>query len=309
VRAEAARNPEQTHPEANRSRSSSPPVEAEAAPEHRPAAAEADPLAGVDLAALSDDELFDLFGDLSARDDAPEAALAALDTEMARREEAVEPPPPEPNPLDGVDLDALSDDELYRWWNAYPNRAEVVAAIRTELDRRDAVAATASAAPLLADDDVELTAEQRRIEELIAAGWDYLDAYAEVYGADPADLARQERTAAVDADRRAGETREQAVRRAYDEWVHVQLVAAEQATRGYLLTREGQAAGIDPVSLFSGPAARARKWASEELKRWWADGNPRLTFTEFRAQLLDRDTDQRAAERIRGQGNGRDFGL
>jgi hypothetical protein len=307
----ATRDPE---PEPTPQRPTEP--EAEAGTEAEPeggradwAEPEPDPLGGIDLAELSDEELFDLFGEVSAQDDPPESALWALDAEMARREEAAAPPPPaESDPLDGVDLAELAEDELYRLWNAHPHRADTVAAIGAELDRRDQAAATSSA-PLLDDDDAELTEEQRRVDDLVARGWDYLDAYAEVYQHDPAELARQQRAAALDADRRAGETRDQTARRMYDEWVRTQLLAAEDATRGNLLTKAAQAAGIKAVELFSGPAARARKWASEDLKRWWADGNPRLTYTEFRAELLGRDTDRQAAELIRAQGNDRDFGL
>ena len=63
------------------------------------------------------------------------------------------------------------------------------------------------------------------------------------------------------------------------------------------------------MELFSGPAARARKWASEDLKRWWANGHPRLTFTEFKAATLGRDRDRHQADLIALSGNGRDFGL
>lgn len=48
--------------------------------------------------------------------------------------------------------------------------------------------------------------------------------------------------------------------------------------------------------------------ASEELKRWWQD-HPRRTWTECRADMLGRDSDRQAANRARGQGNDRDFGL
>ncbi|GIJ50023.1 hypothetical protein Val02_69090 [Virgisporangium aliadipatigenens] len=305
-----------------------------------------DPLDGVDLAELSDDALYDLFGDVSADPDTPEPVFDRLLAEMERRESAGTDPSPEPepapeavpdlpepveqapepepvDPLDGLDLAALADADLYRLWRDHADQPDAVERIAAELAARDARTAgpAEDAAPEPADewpepaveewpdwDAEDLTDEQRRIDELVAAGWDYRDAYAEVHQQDAAELERQERAAAVDVERRAGETRDQAVRRMYDEWLHLQLVAAEEATNGYLLTRAGEAAGIDPISVFSGPAARARKWASEELKRWWTD-NPRLTFTEFRAQILGRDTDRQAAERIRSQGNDRDFGL
>jgi len=65
--------------------------------------------------------------------------------------------------------------------------------------------------------------------------------------------------------------------RAYleNEWA-----AAEQATNGYMLNRRGEAADVDPRSLFTGPEARARKYASEELRRYW-DQHPRVSRAEF----------------------------
>lgn len=150
----------------------------------------------------------------------------------------------------------------------------------------------------------ERTPQDEHLDRLLAAGWDYLDAYAEVHQLDATKLARQQ--AAGSIERRTGETLDRAVRRQYDEWVHLQYVAAEHETRGNLLTREAVAAGIQPVELFSGPTARARRYASEDLQRWWAD-NGRMTLTEFRAQILGRDADRRAAEATRLQGNGRDF--
>ncbi|XTZ13906.1 hypothetical protein ACQSSU_20630 [Micromonospora echinospora] len=145
------------------------------------------------------------------------------------------------------------------------------------------------------------TPEERRVDDLVFKGWSYEEAYAEVHGLDPEQLRREQANAAVDVDRRAGETRRQAIQRAYREYVHLQWLAAEQATNGHLLTRAAQSRGIDPISLFSGPAARARKWASEDLKRWWAD-NPRVTLAEFTDQINNRRAQSLA-------GNGRDFGV
>lgn len=118
----------------------------------------------------------------------------------------------------------------------------------------------------------------------------------------PVDV-REQAKAEGDVYRRPGETRQQAVRRSYEEHVHMQLIQAEQATRGHLLNPSGRNAHIDPMSLFSGPAARARKWASEDLLRFWQD-NPRVTFDDFktRASVAGR---KKAATR----GNGRDFGV
>ena len=88
----------------------------------------------------------------------------------------------------------------------------------------------------------------------------------------------------------------------------LRYLEAEQVTRGNLLNAAGKAAKIDPISLFSGTRARARKYASDELKQYWEDTGGRPTLTEFRAAMLGRRSDRRAAGRLAG-GNERDFGL
>ncbi|WP_432041422.1 phage minor capsid protein [Streptomyces cadmiisoli] len=78
---------------------------------------------------------------------------------------------------------------------------------------------------------------------------------------------------------RGAYTREQ-VREMYREHVFSQILAAEEATNGRLLSRKAQSEGIDPTSLFTGPSHIAYARASEELKRWWAD-HPRTTLAEY----------------------------
>jgi hypothetical protein len=73
-----------------------------------------------------------------------------------------------------------------------------------------------------------------------------------------------------------------------------------------MLSREGKRANVDPITLFSGPTARARKHASEDLLRWWAD-NGRMTYAEFRAQILGRESDVESAKKTRMQSNAKDF--
>lgn len=205
------------------------------------------------------------------------------------------------DPLSGLDLAQASDDELSRMLAQFADDDATLDRVIAELDRRDADDA---------DPTPPNTPTQNRIDNLIAGGMSLDEAIAETFGVDPERMAAQLQAGIVDADRQAGQTREQAVRDAYDEWIDMQVVAAEQGTRGNLLSPEGKAAGVDPASLFSGPAHIARRNASEELKRWWAEsGNPRRTFTEFKADMLGRAADRAEAERIRQQGNGRDFGL
>jgi hypothetical protein len=112
--------------------------------------------------------------------------------------------------------------------------------------------------------------------------------------------------AAAVLDRKPGETLDAAVRRYHDEWLDLSYLQAEQNTAGHMLSPAGRDARIDPRSLFTGPLARARKYASEELLRWWAD-NPRLDRTQFRAQLLGRPSDVKAAKATKARSSGRDF--
>ncbi|MGH8875787.1 MAG: hypothetical protein ACRD0P_00325 [Stackebrandtia sp.] len=237
--------------------------------------------------------------------------LPEPDTEPTRTRPDVPPedsrPAPEPDTaLDDTgtgplgDLSALSDDELFALFSEHAADEDAVAAITAEMDRRDNPDADG-------DQDVkELTPEQSRVEELVSQGWDWQEAYAEAHNVDADELDRQARAAEVDAHRRTNETRDEAVRRMYDEYVHVSYVAAEDATAGHMLSKAGKTADIDPLSLFSGTTARARKYASEDLLRWFAD-NGRMTFGEYKAQVLGRESDRAAAAVTRQQSNGQDF--
>ena len=119
------------------------------------------------------------------------------------------------------------------------------------------------------------------------------------------DAGRRQHAAAA-VDRRPGESVDRAVRRAYDEHVHLAYLAAEQATRGHVLNRAGAAAGINPIDLFSGPLSRVRRYASEDLLRFWAQ-HGRLNFTEFRGGVLGRERDLAAARATAGLSAGKDF--
>ncbi len=146
----------------------------------------------------------------------------------------------------------------------------------------------------------------RQLDQLLDAGWSYLEAYAEVHHLDPGQLDRQAAQQLVDVARRPGERRRDTVRRLYAEQVYLQWLQAEDDTRGHLLSPAGKAKGIDPVTLWSGPAARARKYASPELKEWWESHGGRRTMTEFATQY---GGDRRAAQSARLAGSGKDYGV
>lgn len=101
--------------------------------------------------------------------------------------------------------------------------------------------------------------------------------------------------AAEREDRRGGQhqgteriTRAQA-REMYDEHVYHQYLNAEADCRGVLLNKRGQAAGLNPVILFSGPAHVAHANASDELREWWAK-HGRMTQGEFIANATGVDS-------------------
>ncbi|MER6171353.1 phage minor capsid protein [Streptosporangium sp. NPDC001681] len=205
------------------------------------------------------------------------------------------------------DLGDLTEDHLTALMLRYQDDEDGMVRMLAELDRIEA--ATKERQQWSWNWKDEETPEDRRISDLIATGrYSYMEAYAEVHGLDPAELERQERRALVQAEAWPGEDVDQTVRRMYAQWLDQQYDAAEAATRGVFLNKKGQASGVNDKSLFSGPTARARAYASEELKRWWQD-NPRLTLTEFRALWLNRDADKKAAANIRAGSPGREFGL
>jgi hypothetical protein len=109
---------------------------------------------------------------------------------------------------------------------------------------------------------------------------------AEAYDRNPSERRRDqimhEMERRDEAELRRAETRKRyerlrlARRMEREELVEYSYVKAENETRGHMLNKAGRAADIDPRSLFTGPQARARRYASEELMNHWQD-NPRPT--------------------------------
>ncbi|WP_374118608.1 phage minor capsid protein [Streptomyces sp. BSP1] len=200
------------------------------------------------------------------------------------------------------DLADVGDSEL-AWAMQYADEAELLRIAR-EMDRRDAVelpppAATGNAVDdLLADRDGLADAMGERTPDPDA--WGALDGVAPEADAGFWDdlkraAGRLFRDDDEDQDERHRITRREA-RALYDEYVYRQYLAAEDACRGYLLSKKAHAAGVDPLSLFSGPARVAYSRASDELKEWWAE-HGRLTQAEFIEQVTGKT--QRWAESAR----------
>lgn len=91
-----------------------------------------------------------------------------------------------------------------------------------------------------------------------------------------------------------------AARREYAAYCQHEFLAAEAATNGHMVTKAGQARGIDGESFFDPNAARrpSMKWASDELRGWFghssaAGGGRRgarrlLSFTAWQEQTREK---------------------
>lgn len=93
-------------------------------------------------------------------------------------------------------------------------------------------------------------------------------------------------------------TKQEQAREEYEVALHAKYLAAEEATNGHMLNARGLALGIDPYTLFSGPARRATAYGSDELLSWFRE-NGRLTFKSFRHALLGWASDSGAARNAR----------
>jgi hypothetical protein len=174
-----------------------------------------------------------------------------------------------------------------------------------EMERREA-AATKAAEKADAKQAAQDEREQQQWEHfdrLLESGVDEEAAVADVFGR---SVEQQRRDRAIMQLRGQGYTGrgfDELARKAFRDFVYARYLDAEGHTRGHMLNRAGEAAGVDPHTLFTGPAARARKHASDELKEWW-DQNGRITYDEFEAGLLG---DAQAARDAGFRTGGEDF--
>lgn len=227
-----------------------------------------------DLIGLSDQQL----GERARHSDGQE--LTALAAEADRRQLLAETFPDERLT---TDLTGVSDDTL-GWAVRYagPDDAQRIAA---ELDRRYPVAEPAAhGSATVAGQLADRAALDAALHPLAPVDeWSHLGAEDPHEDLDAAARWLADREAAELANRGAF-TREQ-VRELYAEHVYGQWLDAEGWCRGYLLTKRAERDGVDPRALFSGPSHVAYARASEELKRYWAEVTPRLTFAEYSEQL------------------------
>jgi hypothetical protein len=172
------------------------------------------------------------------------------------------------------DLRALSDNELAALVSDPDVAADAdrLTTVLAELDRRDDEErrrAEFDAAAALSEDEfnAQVAAERRKRN----AGY---DDEAEAAGLDPDEI----------NPRRRGATSAQETRADWDLYLHEQMLAAEDATRGNLLSQAGKRAGATVYDLFTGDSVRAVRWASEELLSWWEeDERRRMSWPEWRS--------------------------
>ncbi|WP_328438276.1 phage minor capsid protein [Nocardia puris] len=127
---------------------------------------------------------------------------------------------------------------------------------------------------------------ERKYDELIGQGVDHETAVERAYGI---SVKMQRQQAAVEFLRGqgySGKSFAELARHAHKDQAYQHWLAAEEATNGYMLSRAGERAGVDPRTLWFGNAATAERYASEELRAYW-DLHGRPTFDEFKAELLD----------------------
>ncbi|MBX6356326.1 MAG: phage capsid protein [Micromonosporaceae bacterium] len=248
-----------------------------------------------DLVGLSDDQLADRVRHAIEQGGANAAELAALEAEANRRDMLARMFPA--GQLRD-DLDQLSEDEL-AWCMQYATAAELDR-IAAEFDRREPVTLPPPADTGNAVDD--LLADRDALADAMAPApgpdqwgnlaeddefWESLKAEAARRFGDDTDGEQNERHTITRAE----------ARRMYDEYVYRQMLAADEACNGILLNPKARAAGVSPLSLFSGPARIAYARASDELKEWWAT-HGRLTQAEFIEQVTGKKQRWAAGARI-----------
>ncbi|MFD9567201.1 phage minor capsid protein [Streptomyces sp. NPDC059994] len=193
-----------------------------------------------------------------------------------------------------ADLSALGDDLLV-WGTRYASPEDSIR-IAAEIDRRyppvppPPPAGASATATITAHDALDAAMHPMRLDDPPPADPDEWGPYGADIERGPdgtehmsaAERWVYERELEARASREAYSRDE--IRSMYDEHIYVQWLAAEDATRGHMLNRRAEAAGVDPRTLFTGPAHVAYARASEDLIRFWEDV-PRVTLAEFTEQV------------------------
>ncbi|MEV0657145.1 phage minor capsid protein [Streptomyces sp. NPDC050395] len=223
-----------------------------------------------------------------------ERALARIETEADRRDAADLRAAVFPEGRLLADLSGTGD-EVLAWAQQHATDDELLR-IADELDRR--YPGPIPEYPLPMGDDVDdVLAASAALDDALAPGappaeWQQ---YADVAD-DALPTAARRLTDEHPADEPVHKVTRREAREMYWDWAMQQYQAAEDATNGYLLNRRGQSAGVDPGSLFTGPARIAYAYASDELKAFWRK-QERKTQAQFVAEVTGQNmSDVRAAQ-------------
>lgn len=124
------------------------------------------------------------------------------------------------------------------------------------------------------------------LERLLAEGVPADVAMSEAYGMALDTVRRRLAIDELRAQGYRGRGFDELARESYRDEVSRLWVIAEDATRGHYLKPQFRDSGVDLQDLYTMPLARARKYASEELLRHWQAIGGRLTYRDWRDQLL-----------------------
>nr|WP_280244945.1 phage minor capsid protein [Nocardia abscessus] len=246
------------------------------------------PVTDDDLAAMSPDELsnlavravesedFDLLDRIEAEDNRRQAASAP----------APEPTPePEKKGRKKREFEHLTEDEILDLADEAVDRGDH--------DLLERLAAEDQHRRKLEEQQAARWArKEAEYERLIAEGVDDETAVEMAYGVSVKTQRSQAAIAFLRAEGHTGDSFDELSSNAFRAHAYEQWLAAENATNGYMLSKAGEAAGVDPRDLWFGNAKTAEKHASEELRAYW-DEYGRLTLSEYRAELLDPQSAQR----------------
>jgi hypothetical protein len=192
--------------------------------------------------------------------------------------------PVHPDPHGARHLEDMSDEDLYHQLMGRGEGEHFDRAV-AELDRRDHAARQQRVKQLYARQPRGDEERGQLYQQLVDEGENPEDAWAHAHGATTDELRRQAAVAQLRQQGYRGSGFDAVARSAYKDEVHRSVLDAEAATNGYLTSPEGKRKGIDGWSLFTGTEARARRYASPELREYW-DQHGRLTFDDFKAMLL-----------------------
>jgi hypothetical protein len=153
------------------------------------------------------------------------------------------------------------------------------------MEKREAYERSAADTRQRKRDEVH-AARSARYDELVSAGKDDADAYADAFAVPIERVRRGEAVQLLGGRGDSAREFNERSRADHDALVERQWKAAEDATNGYMVNKAGERRGVSARSLFTSNDATARKYATPELRQWW-DDHGRVTLAEHRAELLD----------------------